>query len=222
MAHANILNNEMLNDDGIPAPDLPFADRIASKFRDQIRQFAAQRDQIPNGWHGIFDKALLSLKAVDCPNRDGIELSEIAFGCGSLHVQVYYAVTDRVVRGILNCLCKRSTNTCEVCGRGFGSVYRNSSRRTLCGNCHVRADLAAELQRWLSDGGKHWAYRNRPLIEFDSLPMNIRLLIPKNRVRCLRLISDDREIAYVTPDTVTAHLKSLAVMQHCLDHPEEA
>ena len=69
MAHANILNNEMLNDDGIPAPDLPFADRIASKFRDQIRQFAAQRDQIPNGWHGIFDKALLSLKAVDCPNR---------------------------------------------------------------------------------------------------------------------------------------------------------
>ena len=134
-----------------------------------------------------------------------------------MHVEVYYAPTDKVVRGILNCLSKRSSCTCEVCGRGYGAVYRSSGRRTLCTSCHVKSDLVTELQRWSSESGASQAYRRRPLIEFDSLPTNIRLLIPKGRVRCLRLVSDDREIAYVTPDTVIAQLKSMAVMKQCLD-----
>ena len=128
--------------------------------------------------------------------------------------------TDKVVRGIWNCLCKRSCNTCEVCGRGYGAVYRNSSRRTLCASCHVQTDLATELHRWLSESGQNRAYRQRPLIEFDSLPINIRLLIPDGRVRCLRLVSDDRGIAYVTPETITAQLKKLAVMKRCLDQAQ--
>lgn len=217
MGHANIVNNQLVDDDRIPMRDLPFADRTASKFRDQIGQLAAARDQIPVGWRGIFDHALRSLRAVDCLKRDGIELSEIAFGAGSLHIEVYYAPVDQVVRGILNCLSKRSSCTCEVCGRGYGAVYRNSSRRTLCASCHVQTDLATELHRWFSESGASQAYRRRPLIEFDSLPTNIRLLIPKGRVRCLRLVSDDREIAYVTPDIVIAQLKSMAVMKRCLD-----
>ena len=217
MAHANIIGNEILDDDRIPMQDLPFSDRTASKFRDQIRQLAAARDQIPAGWHGIFDHAISSLKAVDCPKRDGIELSEIAFGCGSLHIEVYYAPVEKVVRGILNCLCKRSSNTCELCGRGYSAVYRDSSRRTLCASCHVKNDLATELHRWLGENSANRSYRKRPLIEFDSLPINIQLLIPEGQIRCLRLISDDREITYVTPDAVTAQLKTLAVMKRCLE-----
>ena len=216
MAHANIVNNEFVDDDRIAMRDLPFADRTASKFCDQIHQLAAAREHVPAGWQGIFDHALRSLKAVDCPKRDGIELSEMAFGCGDLHIEVYYAPVDKVVRGILNCLCKRSSCTCEVCGRGYGAVYRNSSRRTLCAGCHVKTDLAAELNRWFSESGVNRAYRKRPLIEFDSLPINIRLLIPEGRVRSLHLVSDD-QIAYVTPDTVTAHLKTLGVMKRFLD-----
>ena len=217
MGHANIVNNEFVDDDRIPMRNLPFADRIASKFGDQINQLAAAREQIPVGWHGIFDHALHSLRAVDCPKRNGIEISEIAFGCGSLHIEVYYAPIDKVVRGILSCLSKRSSCTCEVCGRRYGAVYRNSSRQTLCASCHVQSDLATELHRWLNETGPNRAYRKRPLIEFDSLPINIRLLIPQGRVRCLRLVSDDREIAYVTPDTMIAQLKTLAIMKRCLD-----
>ena len=217
MAQANIIGNQMVNDSRIPIRDLPFADRVASKFCAQIAQLASSREQIPAGWHGIFDHALLSLRAVDCPKRNGIEISEIAFGCGSLHIEVYYAPTDKVVRGILNCLCKRSSCTCEVCGRGYGAVYRNSSHKTLCASCHVQTDLATELNRWLSETGLARAYRKRPLIEFDSLPLNIRLLIPKRQIRCLHLISDYREIAYVTPDTVLAQIKTLSVMKRYLE-----
>ena len=47
MAHANILNNEMVDDERIPMRDLPFAARIASKFSDQIKQLSAARHQIP-------------------------------------------------------------------------------------------------------------------------------------------------------------------------------
>ncbi|MEC5215022.1 hypothetical protein RCH06_003599 [Polaromonas sp. CG_9.5] len=220
MAHANIVNNELVDDDRIPMRDLPFAARTASKFCEQIGQLAAARNQIPAGWQSIFDHALRSLRAVDCPKRDGIELSEIAFGRGSLNIEVYYAPVDKVVRGILNCLSKRTCCTCEVCGRGYGAVCRHSRYRTLCASCYVQTDLANELQRWLSDGGANSAYRNRPLIEVDSLPINIRLLIPEGRVRRLRLVSDDREITYVTPDTVTAHLKTLAAMKRCLDQSQ--
>ena len=222
MPHANIIDNQLVDDDRIPLRDLPFADRMASKFRDQIEQLAAARIQIPPGWHGIFDHALKSLRAVDCPKRNGVEISEIAYGTGSMHIEVYFAPTDKVVRGILNCLTKRSSATCEVCGRVHGSVYRTTSRRTLCAGCHVRVDLVAELDRWLTENGPSRVYRKRPLIEFDSLPLNIRLLIPSGRVRCLRLISDDREIAYVTPETILDQMKAMVLMKRYLDQASGA
>lgn len=122
MAHANIVDNEFVDDDRIPMRDLAFADRMASKFSDQIAQLASARAQIPVGWHRIFDHAVRSLRAVDCPKRNGIEISEIAYGQGAMHVEVYYAPTDQAVRGILNCLCKRSGSTCQDCGRSYGAV----------------------------------------------------------------------------------------------------
>lgn len=222
MAHANMIDNELVDDNRIPLEDLPFAERTASKFCAQIAQLAAQWDHVPLGWHGIFDHAIRSLKAVDCPKRNGIEISEIAFGQGALHLEVYYAPTDKVVRGILSCLSKRSGCTCEVCGRGYGAVYRKSSQRTLCAGCHVQQDLATELHRWISETKSSQAYRKRPLIEFDSLPVNIRLLIPEGRVRSLRLVSADREVAYVTPDTVMAQLKTLSVMKRFLEQSERS
>ena len=222
MAHANVVDNQLVDDDRIPMKNMPFAERTASKFCDQIAQLAAERDTVPPGWRDIFDHAIRSLRAVDCPKRNGIEISEIAFGQGTVHVEVYYAPVDKVVRGILNCLSKRSSCTCELCGRGYGAIYRRSSHRTLCADCHVRVDLDAELNRWFSESGVNRTYRKRPLIEFDSLPVNIRLLIPEGRVRSLRLVSADEEIAYVTPDTVIAHSKTLSVMKRFLEQSDRS
>ena len=96
-------------------------------------------------------------------------------------------------------------------------MYRKSSRRTLCARCHVHVDLATELHRWLGENSANRAYRKRPIIEFDSLPTNIRLLISKGQIRCLSLVAGNKEISYVTPDDVMAHLKTLVVMKRCLD-----
>jgi hypothetical protein len=95
MAHANIVNNQMVEDAGNPVTNLPFADRVDSKFCDQIQQFELQRNNIPTGWRRIFDDAIRSLRAVDCPKRNGIEISEIAFGCGSLHIATDLALVVR-------------------------------------------------------------------------------------------------------------------------------
>ena len=217
MAHANIVDNELVDDDQISLRDLPFAERTASQFCDQIQQMASARKYIPSGWHRIFDHALTSLKAVDCPKRNGIEISEIAFGLGAIHFEVYYAPVDKVVRGILNCLCKRSRSTCQDCGCSYGTVYRQKSGQTLCARCHVHAELDIELQRWLGESSANRAYRKRPLIEFYSLPINIQLLIPEDEIRYLRLIRDALEIVYVTPNAVTAHLETLAVMKRFLE-----
>jgi hypothetical protein len=218
MAHANIRNNELVNDDGLPVKKLSFAaDRTSSKFSDQIQLLSSQRNNIPSGWTRIFDDAIRSLRAVDCPNRNGIEISEIAFSCGSMYITNYYAPTDKVVSGILRCLTKRSACTCQVCGRGYGAVYQQNSLHTLCARCHVKTDLAAELRRWLPENGASRAYRNRPIIEFDSLPKNIQLLISKGQIKRLQLISGDQAIMYVTPDAVTTHLKALVLMKRFLD-----
>lgn len=217
MAHANILNNELVNDDRILLRDLPFAERMASQFSDQIQQLATQRQHVPLGWHRIFDQALLSLKAVNCPKRNGIEISEVAFGQGSIHVEVYYAPVDKVVRGILNCLSKRASSTCQECGRSHGAVYRLKSSQTLCAHCHVHSELRSELDEWLVESNGQSTRRNLPIIEVVSLPINIRLLIPKDKIRCLRPVDDNREIAYVTPGDVMAHLKTLKIMKRYLD-----
>lgn len=101
-------------------------------------------------------------------------------------------------------------------------MYRTSSRHTLCARCHVKTDLAAELRRWLPENGAGRAYRNRPIIEFDSLPTNIQLLIPKGQIKSLSLISGDQQIMYVTPDAVTTHLKTLVVMKRYIDQSRRA
>ena len=217
MAHANFVDNNMVDDDGTPVMDLQFADHRDSKFCDQIQQLAHARIHIPAGWHCIFDHAVRSLKAVNCPKRDGIEISEVVFGSGALYVVAYNASQDKVVRGILSCLAKRSACTCQVCGRGYGAVYRKSSGHTLCARCYVHTNLATELGRWLPVNQESQMHKNLPLIELDSLPENIKLLIPKSQIKTLRLMSDSKEISYVTPLDMETHFQALEVMKRCLD-----
>lgn len=217
MAHANVLNSEYVDDDGIPVRDLPFADRMTSKFANQIQYLASQRSDVPSGWHRIFDDAIISLRAVDCPKRNGIEFSEIAFSSGALKLATDYATTDKVVPGILSRLCKRSSCTCQECGRGYGAVFRHSTRETLCASCHVHADLAVELRRWLDIKIAAGARRSRPILEVATLPINMQLLIQQDQIKTLRLVSGGKEIYYVTPADVEAHVKTLAVMKGYLD-----
>ena len=216
MAHASFIDNNMVDDDGIPVMDLQFSDHRDSKFCDQIQQLTLARIHIPAGWHCIFDHAVRSLNAVNCPKLDGIEISEFVFGSGASHIAAYRVSQDKVVRGILSCLAKRSACTCQVCGRGYGAVYKKSSGNTLCARCYVQTDFATELGRWLSVNHASQMYENLPLIELDSLPENIKLLIPKSEVKTMRLRSDGKEVSYVTSHDKGTHLQALEVRKRCL------
>ena len=217
MAHAHLQDNRWVDDNGIDIEELPFADHMNSKFADQVKLLEAQRRDIPVGWHPIFCDTIRALKAVDCPKRDGIEFSEPAMGRGSLRIQVYYAPTDKVVRAIINKLAARSECTCELCGRGYGAVYRLSSEQTLCAGCHVRTDLKVNVELWLGESYKSRLYREAPVVELDSLPWTIKQLVPKHKVKKLHLVSRENPVQYVTPSDVLSQVSKLKVIKRYLD-----
>ncbi len=220
MGNANFVNNRLQNDDGTEVSDLPFSDQMAVGFTYQIEHFQEQRGYIPAGWRSLFDDAVHMLRAVDCSKRNYIELSEPATVKGSLRVQAHYAPTDKVVRGILNRLAKRTECTCEVCGRGYGAVYRTQSDKTLCAGCHVKQDLSAELDLWLGSNYRSRKHRDRPIIEFASLPINIQLLIPEHMLNEFRLVAQSGYITYVTPGVVRSQTAMLKEMQRYLNQTE--
>lgn len=219
MAHAHLQDNRWVDDNGMDIEELPFADQAHSKFADQIKLLEAQRRDLPVGWHQIFNDTIRMLHAVDCPRRDGIEFSEPAMGRGALRIQVFYAITDKAVRGIINKLATRSECTCELCGRSYGAAYRLSSEQTLCTSCHVETELKENIDLWLGDNYKSRNYRNTPVLEFDSLPWTIQQLISKYKVRKLYLASQEQPVRYVTPSDVLAHVDKLKVIKQFLDQP---
>lgn len=197
--------------------ELPFADQVYSTFADQIKKLEAQRCDLPVGWHKIFNSTIRMLKAVDCPRRDGIEFSEVAVGRGSLRIQVFFAPTDKVVRGIVHKLATRTECTCELCGRSYGALYRLSSEQTLCANCHVETDLKENVSLWLDDTYKGRIYRETPVLEFDSLPWNIQQLVSRHKVRRLYLASQEQPVRYVTPADVLSRAEKMKVIKRFLD-----
>ena len=195
MAHANVIDNELFDDEMHPLSEWEFEDRITSRFNDQIDLLEAHIGDVPLGWHPIYQHAIRSLRAVDCPKRNGIEFSEPVFGRGSLTVAVYYAVTDKVASGILYKLSKRSECTCQRCGKTYGVSFRKGIQETLCPKCYVRVSLRDAISQWV----RPIPCFADPLIEFDSLPPNIKLLIPRYKIRTLWLATSNQKIEYVKP-----------------------
>ena len=219
MAHANVIENELLDDYMQPLTmvELQFEDRITSRFKDQIDLLESQIGDVPLGWHPIYRHAIRSLRAVDCPKRNGIEFSEPVFGRGSLTVAVYYAITDKVASGIFYKLSKRSECTCQRCGRTYGTSFRKGCHETLCTKCYVRVSLSDAISQWV----RPVYYYPDPLIEFDSLPLNIKLLIPSYKIKTLWLASSNQKIDYVKPTDLEHQRPKLEAMQRYLDETED-
>jgi hypothetical protein len=214
MSFANLIDNELVDDDGLALTELPFAERISSRFAAQVTWLASQIGDVPLGWHPIYRNAMRGLRAIACEKRDGIEFSEPVSVRGALTVAVYYAITDKVASGILFKLSKRSECTCQDCGRAYGVRFRKYNQQTLCNKCHVRASLKAELSNWV---GRRFAYNEHPFLEFDALPPNIQLLFPRNKIRTLHLESNGEKIEYVTVEELRKQTPRLEAMKQYLD-----
>lgn len=221
MGFANVIHNDLVDDEGQPITDLPFTERICSRFSDQITWLESQIGDVPLGWHPIFRNAIRSLRAVACKNRDGIEFSEPVSMRGALLVAVYYSVTDKVASGILYKLTNRSECTCQHCGRTYAVRFRKCSEQTLCAKCHVRVSLNDEVRRWVGDTYNHLLLCSQPLIEFDALPPNIQFLIPRHQVKSLHLESTGSRINYVTPSEMHKLKHRLEAIKRYLDEATE-
>lgn len=218
MGFANFIDNKLVDDDGLALVELPFAEQISSRFSAQVTWLASQIGDVPLGWHPIYRNAMRGLRATACEKRDGIEFSGPISVRGTLTVAVYYAITDRVASGILFKLSKRSECTCQDCGRAHGVRFRKYNQQTLCNKCHVRASLKEELRNWV---GCRFAYNDHPVLEFDALPPNIKIQIPKNTIRTLNSESNGEKIDYVTIEELRKLTPRLAAIKRYLDDTHE-
>lgn len=218
MAHANVIDNGLFDDEMqlLTQHQLQLEDQITSRFKDQIDLLEAHIEDVPVGWHSIFRDAVRSLRAVDCPKRNGLEFSEPVFVRGSLTVAVYHSTSDCVPSGILSKLLKRSECTCQRCGRTYGVDFRSGSHETLCSRCYVRMSLSDAISQWVRPVPRY----ADPLIEFDTLPPNIKLLIPSHKIRTLWLASSNQKIDYVKPTDLEYQRPKLEAMKRYLDETE--
>ena len=217
MAHANVINNQLVSDAESSFENKRFSSRIASRFKLHVDKFEERCSEVPPGWHTLMKDAVRMLRAVDCPKRNGIEFSEPRIVRGELRIGIYFAPTDKVVRGIIQKLIKKTTCTCQICGSGIGTIFRQGSEQTLCARCHVHTDLYSELAQWLEARPAQNLYKSRPLFVFSNLPKNIQFVIPRERVRSLYLSAQDKPLQYVTPADVQTQAAKLALMMRCLN-----
>jgi hypothetical protein len=213
MGHANIICGQYVDDDFEPAAGPQFEPPEPRTFSDQIDCLHEQRDYVSPGWRHVFDETIRRLKAVSCTKRDGVELTEIAFGRGEMIVGACSIHGDRVVHGILNRMRQVSASTCSCCGRRYGASYRRGAGQTLCERCHVFTQLDHALEDILEGDSN---YTQVPLIEWDALPVNIQMIIAPEKVKVMRLESPDLNIRYIDPETLQQHRRELAVMKQAL------
>lgn len=213
MGHANIISGQYVDDEFETTTGPDFDAPKPHTFADQIDCLLEQRDYVSSGWRHVFDETIRRLRAVNCTKRDGVELTEIAFGRGEMIVGAYSAVGDRVVQGILNRMRQVSASTCSCCGRRYGAGYRLDCAQTLCERCHVHSQLDQALEGILEGASN---YTQVPLIEWDALPVNIQMIIAPEKVKVLRLESLDLNIRYVEPETLQQHRRELALMKQAL------
>lgn len=216
MAHANVIGNQLLADSESSLEYRRFGSRISSRFKFQVDKLEESSSEVPPGWLHLFRDAVRMLRAVDCPQRNGIEFSAPDIQLGELRLSVYFAPTDKVVRAIVRKLITKTTCTCYVCGSGIGATRRKESDRVLCASCHVRTDLHSELDQWLESRIGRNIYASKLLLEFKQLPLNIQFVIPKQKIKTLHL-SDVKPIQYVTPADVKEEIGKLEVMMRYLN-----
>lgn len=200
MPYARCINGEYVDDDNNPV-DGPHFDppHLPSTFDEEIEMLEPQRDYVPSGWRPIFDETLDKLRAVSCRKRDGIELSEIAFGAGEMIIAAQGHKDDPVVRGILSRLRQASASTCSCCGTRYGASYRHDCGETLCDRCHTFIQLERTLEDVLDAPTEG---NSPPLLEWESLPLNVQWLIGRDKVKTLHLRALGVRMAYVERQTL--------------------
>lgn len=214
MAYANVIDNELVDDDGQALTELPFDEPRAAQFKEQIDILDSYTDVIPFGWQSIYLKAIKSLRAIDSPIRNGIELTEPITGGSALIVATYGWDSDHAVIGILSKLRKRSECTCQDCGRTSGVRFRKGTRQTLCNKCHVKAGLKEHLNDWV---GRRYPHHEHAVVEFDALPLNIQFLVPPNRVRTMFLAASGDQFRYVTTEELKKQTQKMEAIKRFLD-----
>jgi hypothetical protein len=221
MPHANIIDGQYVDDDFQPVdgPEFDPPSWLSRTFREVIAQLASQRDFVPPGWHRLFNETLDKLRAVSCPRRNGIELSEIAFGRGEMVIAAQGGGqhndhgSDRVVQGILNRLRQASAATCACCGTRLGVAYRRDSFATLCDRCHIHQQLDQVIDGFINEDS---AYTEAPLIEWDALPLNIQAIIPQDQIKTAHLKALGVRIRYVEPETLQSLQPALKLLKRAL------
>ena len=174
-----------------------------STYQQAVNRLAEHVTQISEGWHPIFWKCIQSLMAIRCASRDNVRFHEPISELGVLSIDCFNlsgAAVDCAVLGILRKLSKKSTCTCEQCGRKAGASKKYVEDRTLCTRCFVPIAMKKEIQHWQKTLriGKKSTSKRYDIIAMGKFSPHVRVLIPENMIRRLQSGDSTTEIEYIT------------------------
>ncbi len=174
-----------------------------SNYQQSVNRLAVNVTLIPEGWHPIYLKCIQSLMAIRCSSRDNIRFHDPSSELGVLSIDCFNlsgAAEDRAVLGILRKLSKKSTCTCEQCGRKACASKEYAEDRSLCARCFVPKVMKKEIQHWQQRlrVGKRSISNRYDIIAMGKFSPHLRVLIPENMIRRLQSEDSTSAIEYIT------------------------
>jgi hypothetical protein len=172
---------------------------LGESYLESLDLLRQSLDEIPFGWHRIFEKTLRSLSAVDCPERASVRVMKPRTQLGVLSIEMNQR--DRVVDGIIGRLIRKSRCTCQRCGRHGKMRSLGMDIKTLCVRCYVPYELNLDLDLWIEQMKREDHFRRRhTLLRLSRFKPSLLALIPRDRWKTIDGDNGACIIEYITPE----------------------
>ena len=147
-----------------------------SPFEQSIHRLAARAGDVPIGWRPVYHKALVALRAIDCPARAHIQLTSPRMA--DLNLDVGVTKPDSCIDGILRKLRLRTACTCELCGATGTLRSMDRTLQVMCAECAAPRLLRFWISSFVQQMAGALPSGSRLVYTYDQVPLQLRPLIP--------------------------------------------
>ena len=184
-------------------------------FVRSIRWLEARCESVPGGWQLAYNDALCRLVAADCPARADIVVRGPYVD--DLSLRVTQSGPDPVVAGILKRLERATAQTCELCRRPGKLRCLDRTVKVLCGHCAGPRLASLAVTRVLRDLDKTAKGSPDEEIWWESVPVQIRPLIPASAWQVLDVAGVHSPVRYTSSGRLAEHRPWLEAVRRALD-----
>ncbi len=150
--------------------------KYANEYDASLASMLARAHEVPPGWRAAFNETLRALRAIRCPQRADVKLIGPTF-C-DIQLTLIHTCRDRVIKGIVARLERKTEFTCEICGQA-GIVRSCGAVRVLCSSCAAPWLLREELTKMALDLNDRERSERHDAVPFEEFAAVLRPVIPQ-------------------------------------------